>query len=184
MRQAGRIQRADRFPRFRRRDERARCLRQELEAEIARCPQVTAALVATVLFERVDGLLEVLGHDGESLAVAVEEVAVCADVEVEPDADIERVQAQIWFEIEQYFNPPIPFSQSDPEGKILAESEGAVEGLIAPLSADESPDTPVKPVPETPMPPVPITPNWWPVPTTPAIPYWPASPVMATLDPW
>jgi hypothetical protein len=41
--------------------------------------------------------------------VGVEEVAVCADVEVEPDADIERVQAQIWFEIEQYFNPPIPF---------------------------------------------------------------------------
>jgi hypothetical protein len=41
--------------------------------------------------------------------VGVEEVAVCADVEVEPDADIERVQAQIWFEIEQYFNPPVPF---------------------------------------------------------------------------
>src|SRR5207302_1847478 len=42
-------------------------------------------------------------------AVGVEEVAVCADVEVQPDADIERVQAQIWLEIEQYFNPPIPF---------------------------------------------------------------------------
>lgn len=41
--------------------------------------------------------------------VGVEEVAVCADVEVKPDADIERVQAQIWFEIEQYFNPPIRF---------------------------------------------------------------------------
>ena len=41
--------------------------------------------------------------------VAVEDVAVCADVEVAPDADIERVQAQIWFEIEQYFNPPVSF---------------------------------------------------------------------------
>ncbi len=41
--------------------------------------------------------------------VDVEDVAVCADVEVAPDADIERVQAQIWFEIEQYFNPPVPF---------------------------------------------------------------------------
>ena len=41
--------------------------------------------------------------------VGVEEVAVCADVEVKPDADIERVQARIWFEIEQYFNPPIRF---------------------------------------------------------------------------
>ena len=41
--------------------------------------------------------------------VGVEDVAVCADVEVAPDADIERVQAQIWFEIEQYFNPPVSF---------------------------------------------------------------------------
>ena len=41
--------------------------------------------------------------------VTVEDVAVCADVEVSPDADIERVQAQIWFQIEQYFNPPVPF---------------------------------------------------------------------------
>jgi hypothetical protein len=41
--------------------------------------------------------------------VEVEPVAVCADVEVSPDADIERVQAQIWFEIEQYFNPPVRF---------------------------------------------------------------------------
>ncbi len=41
--------------------------------------------------------------------VDVEDVAVCADVEVAPDADIERVQARIWFEIEQYFNPPVPF---------------------------------------------------------------------------
>lgn len=41
--------------------------------------------------------------------IAVEEVAACADVEVAPDADIERVQAEIWFEIERYFNPPVPF---------------------------------------------------------------------------
>lgn len=41
--------------------------------------------------------------------VEVEEVAVCADVEVAPEADIERVQAAIWFEIAQYFNPPVPF---------------------------------------------------------------------------
>ncbi|MES2733543.1 MAG: hypothetical protein V4714_17495, partial [Bacteroidota bacterium] len=41
--------------------------------------------------------------------VDVEDIAVCADVEVAPDADIERVQAQIWFELAQYFNPPVPF---------------------------------------------------------------------------
>lgn len=39
----------------------------------------------------------------------VEDVAVCADVEVAPDADIERVQAEIWFAVERYFNPPVPF---------------------------------------------------------------------------
>lgn len=41
--------------------------------------------------------------------VGIEEVAVCADVELKVDADIELVQARIWFEIEQYFNPPVPF---------------------------------------------------------------------------
>jgi hypothetical protein len=41
--------------------------------------------------------------------VDIEEVAVCADIEVAPDADIERVQARIWWEIEQYFNPPVRF---------------------------------------------------------------------------
>lgn len=41
--------------------------------------------------------------------VNIEEVAVCADIEVKPDADIELVQAKIWFEIDQYFNPPVPF---------------------------------------------------------------------------
>lgn len=39
----------------------------------------------------------------------VEDVAVCADVEVRPDADIERVQACIWFALEQYMTPPVPF---------------------------------------------------------------------------
>ena len=42
--------------------------------------------------------------------VGVDEVAVCADVEVAPDADIEWVQARIWFEIEQYFDPSIRFN--------------------------------------------------------------------------
>lgn len=41
--------------------------------------------------------------------VGIEEVAVCADVEVTPDADIEDVQARIWFAVENYFNPPVPF---------------------------------------------------------------------------
>jgi hypothetical protein len=51
-----------------------------------------------------------LGEDYCLIAHAgVEDVAVCADVEVRPDADIERVQASIWFELEQYMTPPVPF---------------------------------------------------------------------------
>lgn len=41
--------------------------------------------------------------------VNIEEVAVCADIVVAVDADIEKIQAQIWYEIETYFNPAIPF---------------------------------------------------------------------------
>lgn len=42
-------------------------------------------------------------------AVGVEDIAVCADIEVAADADIDRVQAEIWFKLEQYLNPPVPF---------------------------------------------------------------------------
>jgi hypothetical protein len=41
--------------------------------------------------------------------VNTEDITVCADVEVAPDADIERVQAEIWLRIEGYLNPPVPF---------------------------------------------------------------------------
>lgn len=41
--------------------------------------------------------------------IGIDEVAVCADVEVRPDADIEYVQARIWLEIENYFDPPLRF---------------------------------------------------------------------------
>jgi hypothetical protein len=41
--------------------------------------------------------------------IGIEDVAVCADIEVKADADIEQVQAEIWFEIKQYLSPPVPF---------------------------------------------------------------------------
>jgi len=43
------------------------------------------------------------------VAVRVQDVAVCADVEVAADADIEWVLANIYNETELYFNPPIRF---------------------------------------------------------------------------
>ncbi len=41
--------------------------------------------------------------------VEIDDIAVCAEVEVEPTADIELVQAQVWFEIERYLDPPVDF---------------------------------------------------------------------------
>lgn len=38
-----------------------------------------------------------------------EEVAFCFDVDVSADTDIERVQAEIYYTIEKYLNPPISF---------------------------------------------------------------------------
>lgn len=58
--------------------------------------------------------------------VTIEDVAVCADVEVTPDADIERIQAQLWFAIEQYFNPPVPFYTLDE----LQQSQIPVEEIF------------------------------------------------------
>lgn len=42
-------------------------------------------------------------------AVAVEDVAVCADMELDPAADIEAVMAQAFYRIDQYFSPDIRF---------------------------------------------------------------------------
>lgn len=55
-------------------------------------------------------------------SVGIEDVAVCADVEVTPDADIERVQGEIWFRIEQYMSPPVPF-------RTLAELQAQGEAI-------------------------------------------------------
>ena len=41
--------------------------------------------------------------------VGVNEVALCADIEVEAGADLEKVLAQIFFEIENYLSPPVRF---------------------------------------------------------------------------
>ena len=52
--------------------------------------------------------------------VEIDEIAVCADVEVEPTADIDLVQARIWYEIERYLDPPVEFWSLD---ELLAGGE-------------------------------------------------------------
>ena len=42
-------------------------------------------------------------------AVAVEDVAVCTDIELDPAADIEGVLAEAFYQIDQYFSPDIKF---------------------------------------------------------------------------
>lgn len=41
--------------------------------------------------------------------VGSEEIAFCFDVDARPEADIERIQAEIYFAIQNYLNPPIRF---------------------------------------------------------------------------
>jgi hypothetical protein len=42
-------------------------------------------------------------------AVAVEDIAVCTDIELDPSADIESVMAEAFYQIDQYFSPDIKF---------------------------------------------------------------------------
>ncbi len=42
-------------------------------------------------------------------AVEVEDIAICADMDVAPDADIEKVLAEAYYLIDQYFSPDIKF---------------------------------------------------------------------------
>jgi hypothetical protein len=71
-----------------------------------------AAAVEQALTE-VAGLLQAHRNLCEEFCclkpVCIEEVSVCADIEVTPDTDIEQVLAAVLFRIERYFNPPIGF---------------------------------------------------------------------------
>ncbi|RXK87842.1 hypothetical protein EST62_05745 [Chlorobaculum sp. 24CR] len=58
--------------------------------------------------------------------VRTEEVAICADILLEPEADIEQVFATMLFAIENYFNPPLPFHSLDE----LLKEKMAVEDIF------------------------------------------------------
>ena len=42
-------------------------------------------------------------------AIAVQDIGICADIEVEPSADIEAILATVYYRIDQYFSPDIKF---------------------------------------------------------------------------
>lgn len=67
--------------------------------------------------DEVIGLTKAALHDHRNLgedycsikAIAVEDISVCADMDVAPDADIEKVLAEAYFLIDQYFSADIRF---------------------------------------------------------------------------
>jgi len=62
--------------------------------------------------------------------VSVGQVAVCAEIEVASDADLELVQANAWLAIEDYLAPPIPFYSLDEMQKKGAAVEEIFDGPI------------------------------------------------------
>lgn len=57
-------------------------------------------------------------------AVQVQDIGVCADIEVGPSADIEKVIAEAYFQIDQYFSPDLKFYSLNEllgEGKTVDE---------------------------------------------------------------
>lgn len=60
--------------------------------------------------------------------VEITDVAGCAEVEVEAAADIDRVQAEIWFQLERYLDPPVGFASLDELRASGAESERIFNG--------------------------------------------------------
>jgi hypothetical protein len=69
--------------------------------------------VRQAALERVRCVLDAhrnLCEDFLSIAtVAAQPIAICADIEVRSDADIEDVQARVFHVIDQYFNPPVVY---------------------------------------------------------------------------
>ncbi len=70
--------------------------------------------------EKISGILKLVRktlHASRNLCedfirvetVRDEEVALCFDIDVRPDADMEKVQAEVFYLVENYLNPPINF---------------------------------------------------------------------------
>jgi hypothetical protein len=60
--------------------------------------------------------------------VEIADVAGCAEVEVDAAADIDRVQAEIWFRLERYLDPPVDFASLDDLRASGAEPEMIFNG--------------------------------------------------------
>ncbi|MBN1929436.1 MAG: hypothetical protein JW764_07840 [Chlorobiaceae bacterium] len=87
-------------------------LEQELVRALAEPFLLKTAAVRQIM-ERVTATLQNHRNLCEEFCsirpIRVEEVAVCAEIVVKPDADIEQVLASVLFAIENHFNPQVPF---------------------------------------------------------------------------
>src|SRR4051812_42073537 len=69
------VERGDGLPWLSGRDECPGRIGRQFEPEVARRPEIAAAFISAALLERIDRVLEALGHDGERLAFTVDEHA-------------------------------------------------------------------------------------------------------------
>lgn len=60
--------------------------------------------------------------------VTIAEIAVCAQLEVDPAADIDLVQARVWLAVEQYFDPPVRFASLTELTKAGVTTDAAFNG--------------------------------------------------------
>ncbi|OLY94236.1 hypothetical protein SAMN05444008_105192 [Cnuella takakiae] len=63
-------------------------------------------------------------------AIPTMDFRVCADIDVTPGADIEQVQAEIFYRLEQYISPTIPFYTIDELAAKGIPLEAALEGPL------------------------------------------------------
>lgn len=86
--------------------------------------QLTESSVLGIFHGKLKRLLSIVDtveyrfHENRSLcedlrkieSISVNEIGICAEIELKVDADIEKVQAEIFYQVEQYMSPPITFN--------------------------------------------------------------------------
>jgi len=68
-----------------------------------------ALLIARSVQERLHENRNLCEDYQQFRGIEVEEVAVCADIAVEPDANIEKLMAELYYNIKNYLSPEVPF---------------------------------------------------------------------------
>lgn len=77
---------------------------QRFAAKVAKVMRTIDAV--SCMYQRVRNVCE----DVIRISIApAQEIAICADIETEPGTDLEQVLGTLFFEIDTFFSPPVPF---------------------------------------------------------------------------